>query len=472
MKEPEDLLRQWRPTPKRPLKAEFTKEVLLHLEKPRNSASERLQTLFVQLLRLPKFALLILAVVVAGSLSTGVYAAYQWAIPKISILFVNPNNDHNNREFLVNVEDCGVMVGGETANNGAQRFEVSRQANLSDEQVMRVLQNSCQYQQALQFMNTEWSDGGAPPEGVPGQVITLRAPGAGGFNIKNDPWFGTVTALSDTQITIESTIYSFYNGPKFIPAGDPIPDFNKLTEYYPGGKSLTRTFDLVAAPEIVENGQPVNRDQLKVGDRVLFMSEVARTILPDLSWSEPTSIRVIRLMKTAIEPEYVQPFGIGNPSIVGAIARLDGCQGNGDYLCVVAKHEYLRYKMIYLVQQMSEAAPDPRFDGNEKYLRSDINNQNMSGEHFHQIEGRLLSIDGTAVTLQARGKADTFKVTLPYDAVKKFNETQDSQVKVGDMVQINYAQQPAEDHRTVNSGDILSFALLQRQQGDGSLVSY
>ena len=476
-----DLLRRQRVTPRRPLKRNFTNNILDIIDgSPRKrSFMERVHLpsigeLHMKLAHLPKVAAVTLAIVAAGSGTAAAYGAYHWLIPKIDLLGITAKNDDNKREFAVNIKDCGVMLGGQTADDGLQRYEVSPDAHLSDEQVIKVLKNSCDYQQILQLMNTRWHD----PEirgQKPGEAIVVTMPGAGGDNVLNDPSIGKITAIDEGHITIESKVYKHFNGPSFVPykEGDPIPDFDAMTDYYPDGKLLTRTFEIKPDADAVFNGDTIPRSELKVGDTIVFMSEVKRTVLTTGSWSAPSSIKVAHIIKTTIDPDYVQPIEVGNPNIVNAIARLGDCQGNSDYLCLAAKSAQLRFQVMYASIGYTDAGLDTRFKGNEKYFRSDINmNSADGGKYYHSIEGRITSLKGAELTLVSRGKAQTFKATLPYDVVNRFNQDKKFNVGEGDYIQISYLQKDDEDHTVIRPGDISGMSLLTRQLADGSFVKY
>ncbi|MET0779775.1 MAG: hypothetical protein ABWY71_02990 [Candidatus Saccharimonadales bacterium] len=474
-----DLLQRQRVTPRRPLSNNFTNDILKRIgDTPhRPSLAERLHLpipeIRMRLLHLPKAALVALAIVAAGTSTAAAYGAYSWLIPRIDILGIVANNDDNKREFVVDVKDCGVMYGGETANNGSQRYEVSPDAHLTDEQVIKVLKNSCDYQQILQMMNTRWKGDSQIVGRNPGDAIDMTSAGANGTNIINDPWLGKVTALDATHITIDSVVYQQYNGKNTYLPGDPVPDPSTQTEYYPKGKTISRTFEIKPDMDVILDGQTVPRDQLKVGDKIVFMSQAKGTIGADHMWNI-TSLQVAHVIKTHIDPAYVQPMWVGDPAIINAIARLERCQGNGDYLCIAGKSMQLQFKMAYsYTSQLEIFTPGQDFSGNEKYFRTDINPRTNEGNKFyHSIEGRITSIDGNRLTLQSRGKIEKFNVTLPYDVAGQFNKTQKQKIAKGTYIQISYFLKNGEDPHDIKSGDIQALSLLLRQLGDGSLAKY
>jgi hypothetical protein len=298
--------------------------------------------------------------------------------------------------------------------------------------------------------------------------------GAGGDNVLNDPWISTVTAIGAGHITLTSKIYQEFDGPTALtPDKWTAQQVASFYKYYPKGKVLTRTFALSPTVDVIENGQNQPSNSLKVGDRIFFMSKVSRVIQGDKSWGDPTSIEVVHAIKTDIDPDYVQPMSVGNPAIINAIARLEGCQGNGDFLCITGKSMSQRLEAVYSSTVMQEPLfGDHRFDGNAKYFRSDIDQQNMKSEYYHSIEGRITKLDGAKLTIAGRGKQQAFSITLPYDAAKAFDSTNKVHVGVDDYVQVSYVQKTGEDRTAIKPGDIISLSLLERQLPDGSLAKY
>ncbi|HSX17077.1 MAG TPA: hypothetical protein VLH86_03190 [Patescibacteria group bacterium] len=476
-----DLLSRHRVSPGRPLKKTFTNDIL------KSIASEphrlplagwfrfAIPEVRMRLLQLPKAALIGLAIVAAGTGTAAAYSAYTWLVPKINILGITAHNDDNKREFVVNIADCGVMVGGEAASNGQnQRYEVSPDAHLSDAQVMKVLQNSCDYQQILDMMNNHWKEDAQIMGQHAGDAIDITTAGAGGENVINDPWVGKITALDASHISIDSTVYQQYNGKNVYMPGETVPDASTLTTYYPHGKTISRTLELKPGADVVYNGNTIARDQLKVGDTIVFISQIKGTIGTGYT-RNITSTQVAHIIKTDIDPAYVQPMWVGDPSIVNAIARLDTCPGNSGYLCLASKSMQLHFQTVYSYTGNTETSPTPdsRFVGNEKYFRADINlNSSDSGKNYRAIEGRIASLNGSKMTLLSRGKVQSFTVTLPYDAVAQFNQTAKQKVAVGDYVQVNYMQKDTEDHTIIKASDIMGLSQLQRQLGDGSYAKY
>jgi hypothetical protein len=475
-----DMLRSQRVTPRRPLSNNFTEDIMdIIKEKPRKrSLAERLHLtvpdISYRLTHAPKIAIITLAVVAAGTGTAAAYGAYHWLIPKIDILGITAQNDDHKREFAVNIKDCGIMVGGQTADNGVQRYEVAPDANLTDEQVIKVLENSCKYQQLLQLSNEHWQDTSTIGKN-PGDAVVTTMAGVGGENVINDPWVGKITALSDTSITIESTVYQEYTGPSIFKAGDPIPDPETTTKYYPHGKKLSRTLPLKLNVDVIANGETVPRSELKVGDTIMFESEIRTTIGADGAWVKPADVKVAHIIKTDIDPTYVQPMWVGDPNIVNAVVRLEGCQGNSDYLCIASKSAQLQSSLVYFFSPNTETQPTPdkRFEDNRKYMRTDIDPYGLdTGKYYRTIEGRILTLGDNKLVLQSRGKVQQFTVALPYDVVSQFNQTQKQTLKTGDYLQVIYLQKDDENRTDIKPTDLYGINLLMRQLPDGTTKKY
>lgn len=472
-----DELLHHRPKPNRPLRDNFTQQVMgaIVADAPTHDSRNVIKEFYMRLLRLPKLALVAVAVAGVGSVSAGAYAAIQWLVPEVNITHITQANDDNKREFTVSVKDCGVIVGGATVSDGIQHYEVAKGSTLTNDQVVKVLKDTCNFQQVLQMVNNRWHDPMPPISPKPGTVFSTIMLGEGLQNVLNDPSIGTVAAIDGSSITINSTVYQEYDGPSVFYPGQKIPDMNTLTKYFPNGKLLSRTFPLAATPEVVDNGQDVPISQVKPGDTVFFLTESQHTVQANGIWGPNQNTQVIRLIKTDIDPAYVQTgMGIGNPAIVGPIAQLQQCQGNSKYLCVGdSRTSYLQYKPVYAVPSQADVMPGQGFDDNNKYFRKDLDLSKASaGDLFHEIEGRITAIVGNTVTFQSRGTVTNFSLTLPYDVVTAFNKGHTQKVSVGDLVNIDYLQATNENHTIIKSGDVTSFSLVLRQLPDGSLVQY
>jgi hypothetical protein len=323
------------------------------------------------------------------------------------------------------------------------------------------------------MMNNRWKGDAQIIGQNPGDAIDITAAGAGGANVINDPWVGKVTAFDAMHITIASIVYQQYNGPSYYKPGDPVPDQSKLTEHFPKGKAISRTLEIKPDMDVVLDGQTVPRDQLKIGDTVVFMSQSKGTISADNTWNI-TSLQVAHVIKTDIDPAYVQPMWVGDPAIVNAIARLEHCQGNGDYLCIAGKSMQLQFKLAYsYTSNLETPTPSQDFSGNEKYFRTDINPRgNDGGKYYHSIEGRVTGINGNKLTLQSRGKVQKFSIELPYDVVTQFNKGQKQNITIGSYIQVSYMQKNGENRTNIKSNDITAMSLALRQAADGSLVKY
>lgn len=436
------------------------------------SAAPKKQSLFTLFTHLPKFAAA--ALVIGGVLviSGTAYAAIRLLEPKVNITDYNASNEYQKNQYAVHVSDCGVLGGGVSIENGDQLYEVSPEANLSKEQVVEALQDECKYLQILEMLGKRWASDPKPTiDQKVGDTFDYIQEGEGAHNSLNDPSIGTVTAKSDTHITITSTIYESFEGPTFIkPSTDgSVPDVSQYYHYHPGGKVLNRTFLLSAEAEVLVDNQTATLADVKIGDNVFFMTKNRYTIVgdgQDATWNKHDGSQVIRLIKTDIKLDNLQ-----HPNIAGAIAKLERCQGNSDYLCIASTTMSLHFDMVYATSKFQDSLFDQNIKENDKYFRADISDDQL-GSAYHAIEGRITKLDGNKLTLQSRGKMQTFTLTLPYDAIKAYNSKHEQQVVQGDVVQIRYAQKSGEDRTEIKSSDIMALSLAQRRTADGTLVKY
>lgn len=416
--------------------------------------------LYMKLKHLPKFAVVGLAILGITLTGGAAYAAYKWLAPEVTVLNETKQNDDNKREYTVNIENCGVTVGGTPISDGEQRFEVVKDSTLTQEQVKKVLQDTCAYQQLIEFSNDHWrqTEYGSIKKGD--TVITYGAFDQTKYDI------GRVTALTTTSITIETTVYSeLANGGLYDPA---VP-----TPYFPEGKLVTSTYPLPAQPEYWYQGSRVNQDTVQVGDAVYLQVRNRSTAKADndMTMNQDTKADVVGVTKVDIDTGYVQsaPF-IGNPALVGQIFQLVGCEGSKEYLCLsVNSQSHSEY--VYAHSGLVEGIPfDRSVEEASAYFRKDMP-ENPTG-YSHTIQGRIHKLDGKYMTLFSRGTVNKIEIELPYDVIGSYNKTNDSPVEQGDFIQIDYMQKQREDQQQIKPGDVYRIMLMQYQLPDGTYKKY
>jgi len=434
------------------------------------------ESLFMKYKHLPKFAMVAIAFAVLATIGGTVYAAVRWLEPRITITTYTELNDEQKRQYTVDVKDCGVQVGGATVENGIMHYEIAPKATISDAQVTKAIKDSCNFQQLENMINKRWANEGASnPDAKPGDVIEQVSLGVGEDNVMNDPPIGKITALSANSITITTTTYSTFEGPgAMAPTQANSTETNDYVKYYPQGKQFERVLPLASSLEIYEDGKTIAKSSLAVGDTVAFMTKQSRTVLADGSWSDASNATAIRLFKTGIDPAYVMNQSIGNPAITNAITRLQGCQNNGQYLCIAPKFEDFRYDYFYAYSKNMATPVSDTFANNEKYFRKDIDFMSKdAGKYMFMVQGRIAAIDGTDITLVTRGdKAKPFTITLPYDAISQYNKQHRDGIKKGSYIEINYVHKPNQKPTAIASSDIYSMSLIYRIQANGTLSQY
>ncbi|HYH75223.1 MAG TPA: hypothetical protein VD735_04665, partial [Candidatus Saccharimonadales bacterium] len=293
--------------------------------------------------------------------------------------------------------------------------------------------------------------------------------------VRNDPPFGTVTAITPTTITIAATTYQGFEQPDSIAPGTPVGDYEQFYKYYPQGKTLTHVLPFAKNAEALHNGKPIALSDLKVNDTVYFESTNTRIVQADGTWGKQTDIQAAHIIKTDIRPQYVMNIGVGNPAYVGGTNRLTTCQGNDGYLCVSGKPtDWLHYRTLYAYTPTNESPlqQDTRFTGNERHFRTDLNpNSEQGAKAYRTIEGRVSAVSGNKITFKARGKQAAITVTLPPTAFATA-QTKKDKPQQGDFIVLGYMQTDDEDHTAIQSRDLMTMQLLERRRADGSLKKY
>lgn len=415
------------------------------------------------LLALPRLAFIAIILGTTGTVGAAAYATYQWVVPNATVTDVNQNNDDNRRQYTVNGQ-CGQYYSGQDL-----KYEIAQNSGLSDDDARKVLQNTCIYDALGSFIETRFvsdNDAKSMARKKVGDTVTMYThdnifPG----NPNANPIFGLttgyVTDISPKSITITLTLYRVDNSFDYK-SGRPF-------EYYPEGKSVSRTIAVAPDVQVFENGKPIQLSDVSVGSVVQLVTRTQHLVqyyqdLHGNGLGPQTGFAVAGIIKTDLDPKFVGGVGseIGDPQIANAVAKLGPCTENVSYYCVNVPNQILG--VVY-------TTADETSQANDKYRRTDVTNNGPV--KFHQLHGRIKSIDGTKVTLQARGSTKTFTVDLPYDAISQYNGAGNAlKVNVGDLMEVDYLQPPDEDHLKVKSSDLIMFGLLEQTQVDGSVAKY
>jgi hypothetical protein len=409
----------------------------------------RLRNYYHALPRLAAIALLIGSTSTVGAAS---YVAYRWITPRVQIQNIKQNSE-GRKQYTLDSQ-CGAYRSGKTL-----QYEVARGSALTDADALKVFQNTCGYDALASFAGAHYisdNDHTSFAQKKIGDTVTIyNFANVFAGSTGNNPIFGltigNITALNDTAITIELPLYKI----------DASPSGEQLVIYYPNGKLVSRTVKLASDTQVWMNGRPLTLSDLHIGDTVQLVTRTRNTVkyYADVKKNElgpQISFDVAGIIKTEIDPAYVD--NIGNPAMVNAIASLNPCYGNPGYECVSANN--MAFDLVYAVESDSGK--------NIRYLRKDASKINP-----YQLDGRVTKIEGTKITLQARGsKHQEFIVVLPYAALANYNKTHKLKFQVGDLVQVSYAQKPHQNHLKIEPGDLQFIGLVEVTQPDGSVTKY
>ncbi len=420
---------------------------------------------------LPLILLIPAVLLTTSAVGATAYVAYQWIVPKVTVKNIEQSNDDNKKQFTID-QQCGEYATGKDL-----KFEIAQYSTLTDEEVYKVFENSCKYDAISSFIDSRWTNDNsneALATKNPGDITTMYDHGHifAGSTVAN-PIFGftigKVVALDATQLTLALTLYKVDNtaGSYGHPEIQPF-------DYYPEGKEFTRTINIASDLELWQDGQMLNVQDLKVGDTVQLVTRAVYELQDyngQLGLGPLSRFEVAAAIKTDIDTRYVTYVagsGIGDPHIVDAVASLGPCMEFEEYSCVGTAN--LTGGAIF--------GTDIGNDPDRKYLRKDIKEKELKSRG---LQGRIKSIDGTLITLQARGKTDLFTVEMPYDVIAAHNERVATggmvepfapAVEVGDLLDVVFAQAEDENHLQIKPGDIEFLSTILQTTPDGLVVKY
>lgn len=421
---------------------------------------------------LPLVLLIPAVLLTTSAVGATAYVAYQWIVPKVTVKNIEQSNDDNKKQFTID-QQCGEYVTGKDL-----KFEIAQYSTLTDEEVYKVFENSCKYDAISSFIDSKWvsdNDNESMARKKPGDTTTIYEHGHifAGSTVSN-PIFGftigKIVVLDANQLTLALILYKVDNtaGSYGHPEIQPF-------DYYPEGKEFTRTINVASDLELWQDGQMLNAQDLKAGDTVQLVTRAVYELQDydgQLGLGPLSRFEVAAAIKTDIDTKYVTyatGSGIGDPNIVDAVASLGPCMEFEEYSCVGSAN--LTGGMIFGTD-FGDDDPD------RKYLRKDIEEKALKSR---SLQGRIKSIDGPLITLQARGKTDQFTIEMPYDVITMHNERAAKGgegepfapvVAVGDLLDVIFAQAEDENHLQIKPGDIEFLSTILQTKPDGSRVKY
>lgn len=435
----EDQLKRWKATPLRPLNKDFTNHVITAIQAGPPARKPWMQGVLMRILQLPKPALVAVAAVTLSLVGTSAYAAFQWLAPQVTIN-QSTVNDEGKREFLANLENCGEM------SSAGQRFELVQGSKVSDEQLKKILENTCEYEQTISFAASRWP--ATPTKDIEAMKAGEWISNYNFYDIATmdpDKWLtlGRVEAVSEDSITISAKSYAQEEGGN-------APRFTEQV--------VTRQAKLSKNAEAWDQGAKVPLQAVKVGDIVNLVTLTKGQLNADKAIEKELPAEVVGLIKTTIDRDFVRKGYMGNPALVGDVSTLSDCHNNAPHKCTMGG----QYSYMAEVYAAGGDSPQPQ---NAKFRRAE-----EPGLKPHALNGRITKMEGNVVSLQTRGTNQPFTVTLPYDAIVEFNaDNKFPDVAVGDLMEVNYAQKDGENPLSIQPGDLFNFVLKIRQLPGGDV---
>ncbi len=429
----------------------------------------RLRKLDHKLRQLPVAAAVLIVLGLTGTVGATAFLALKWIVPKVTITNIDQSNDEGKKQYTVDSQ-CGEFYSGKDL-----KYELAKYSNLSDADVLKVFQSTCEYNTLKSFFDTRFlsdNDETSMAKKKPGDTVTIydSSNTFAGSTLANPVFgitIGKVTAIGSEQITLSLKLYLVDS-----PA-------EPWQEYFPEGKEFTRTLNIASNVEVFENGQQINLSKVVLGDTVQI---VTRSVY-EVQYYEDSKLNglgplitfeVAGMVRSGLDTTYISDEGrMGDPRIVDALAMLYPCEELPEYSCVLVPKQVMGE--VYAVEESAT-----REGKNWQYFRKDADSENEKIKSY-RLSGRITSINGNRITFQTRGKQEQAIVELPYDAVNEYNQStasnnigaiQSLKVEVGDLVEAIYSQTEDEDHLTLKSSDISHFMVILQTQPDGSYRKY
>lgn len=353
------------------------------------------QGLFARLRHLPKFAVVLLAIVALIIASTTVYAAYLlWPKPHASVSKPTANGT-GRLQLEVSFDQCGDQ------RTPKKEYELKQGAPITPDQIPQIIQAHCELDAIGTWAKKVFPDPDAPQfkQGVPIKPYD---------SVHVEVWFAAhIRAHSDTSITLEGQ-------PKYG-----LPD---------------KTFAVSAQTTYVADGKKVARQALKTGDVVVSVLRQTIHMVPRADCDD----KHCSMSSTEMHEELLAvvkldlPFEAYDQIAWQSLAEREPCPGNEADSCV------------------SNGSID-LFMGNASIP--------LHGTKvYKRIQGKLLQQSGNSFSIvTASGR--TFTFTMDSDIIGSFNTHRSSDynnlvIVPGDTIQVDYIEDKATHSQTIVQKDI------------------
>lgn len=382
--------------------ATFDKLIRTTSKQPKWSLRMKLRTLHGSGLAA---AILITLVLLSGA----VYASVRFA-PDFIQLLNKKTNEQGRVEYTVpSFAQC--QNDSETK---IDTFAVRPTANLSDDEVKKILQAKCELDSIDTFARNEWPTRGQHTQWQDGDTIYYARPDV----------FGTVQSISGTGLEIT----------------------------YDGGQAPTKRYSTFQGQklEAFNRNKQTDIQNIHPGDLVFVIERIAETYHTNVVGATPDShsVGIIAVVKMTLPKDY---YGAKQNNVYEVTA----CLNNPGETCPKEQQA-----SIDVFPRGSEGATNP-------YLRQDT-----SATETREINGVVTTISPDQLTLKSN-KGNTFTLHVSRQIIDGYNTnaaplyTQNGKftadavsIHVGSWISITYQQQPNDNPRDILLSDIFKAYLL------------
>ena len=362
---------------------------------------------------LSKPALALIAIVAVTLVSGAVYAAVHFAPAFLQLLGKETNQRGATEYSVAGFTECSTNNGSIIA---PEKFEVTTDTTLSDEEVQKILQARCEMQWLQDFPGKKWPTYGTNAEWKDGDTI---------YYTRLD-MIGTVANVTETNAAIV--------------LGDRTVDHTP-----PQGTKITA----FAA------GEEIALDQLKTGDAVFTISRVSETYHDmrnymsgpkdqpnasiEMPHSQPKVEGIVAVFKLSLPKEYY----LEKQSY---IVEIPECSGNEGELCPNTP------SIDVYPRSGGEGATNP------------YRNNLTDGTH-REISGEVVELGDDTLTLKSR-TGNLYKVNVGDAGFAVYNRDYasaytdvDATLKVGSRVAVQYVQPKDANPKTVTKDQVWRISL-------------
>lgn len=377
----------------------FTEAVMVSIKRttPSGALSTSRSSVWNRLRHLPKFAVIVLALLGLMIASGTAYAIYTlWPKPAVTVT-APEKNQFGRSQFSVSLENC--------AGSNRASYEIKRGSTLQNDEIPKVLQARCE------------------------RDVIKKWAGDSGL-IEQDQRAGTAPRMYQNGETVE------FDGISHV--ASVISGFDEKTITLSGDEwnSPKEPLPLAADVKFYSAGEEIKREELKLGDAVLFIAhdkyQYKMRQDPYGSESRLHGELIEKVVTHVIRVEL--PFEYYGPTKQNQIAERQPCHGNPDDTCI---------------------------QGGGVDLYENLNlNIRLTETMMRTVQLTIEKIEGKVITAKS-SSGRIFTLTLPQDIIGHYNQFRSSsynnvKVGAGDMLSVTYVEAETEHSLMLNESSIQS----------------